>query len=307
MDRNPNVDNFFGHLKNGHIHYFGMMNLKTNLMYAYAKNQEEIDLLNQNGFDINKKNPAGKNALFYSRGDNFNLLIKNGADFKNITNKGKTILWYAESHNIDFLVENGVDINHLNERNENAIFSSKTNQSKKLIELGINIHQMNDKGENALFYSRNEKTLLLINHGIDYLCENMFGVFAFNKCVKERIIDLLLKKGVDYNIRNKNNEPAFFKMITSISYLNRKNAIDIHLEGPKGNALFYAGDNDKVKRYLIEKNISVKSYFFSNIERKENLKKYLEKKYLEEIKNEKKILSNIINPGISKNNNIKRI
>ncbi len=266
----------------------------TILMYASANNHPETaKLLLEKGADINAQNNDGWTALMYALIYNYpeiaELLLKKGAD-PNIQNKGgETALMYASVFNhpkiAKLLLENKADP-YLRNKYGKTVYDSLaiTDEIKKLILSKHNQNLENIKQNPNLFKQISDKDkwlfasflidqkdkeifVFLLKNGLgpnlqypeDQEPKEVQGMSLLLYALRKRYVEiakLLIKKGADPNIQDKDGE-------TALMYASRYNqpkiakllfdkGADPNIKNSKGfTALTLAMKNQIIKTLLV--------------------------------------------------------
>ena len=155
---------------------------KTALSYSIFPEISEI--LIENGADIEIKDSGGNTALIRSRSwPHSQVLIKNGAYINAQNNSGYSYLMFAVKYldleNIKFLINNGADIFAVDGQGRNILmYSNKSEVTEYLINLGLNVNSFDHKKRTPLHYAISE------------LSRNKNNV------------EILMKYGADINAKN---------------------------------------------------------------------------------------------------------
>jgi hypothetical protein len=164
--------------------------------YDYSKNDytqsDMVELLADNGADINSKYKDGRTPLHFAVGSNqkdiAELLMAKGADVNMKDDSGLTALHYAAEKGsrdaVELLIANGVNVNEKNEKNGfTALHYAAENGQEKVAELliakGADINAKDKQGHTPLYVA--------VNH--DY-----------------KVTELLMNKGADSNIRTESGQ-----------------------------------------------------------------------------------------------------
>ena len=137
------------------------------------KSAKEIEVLIQQGADVNIKNKDGNTALIIAseKGslDLVNILLEGGADVQQKDGRGWTALMWASSCRnkeiVEMLISKGADINAKSQEGNTALmFASKRGENeiaKMLLEGGADVNVQNKYGSTALM-----KALYLGHEGV---------------------------------------------------------------------------------------------------------------------------------------------
>ncbi len=186
-------------------------------------NKEFIDLLVENGVDINAKDRGGRTPLqltienfHYSfrsnplERDHFNLLIKKGADWKTIDNEGNTLLHTAVKYSflegVKFLLSKGADIEARNKAGETPMHmvgqvfgvekKEDVQNSIKIAELllskGADINMKDSTGRTPLHSAVRGRKFRQLG------ARDTYDGFASSI----EIVEFLINKGADVNARD---------------------------------------------------------------------------------------------------------
>lgn len=157
--------------------------LKCDFLNVYGEsllvgrdNVEIINLLIENGTNVNNRNNDSETALFRANETLTKELIKHGIDVNIVDNMGRPACFFAPTQKtLEMLKNAGADLTIKDVNDDNIVFYSNCTMSVKyLVEQGIDINHINKEGHNALstidISNENEKPFLdqLILHGICY-------------------------------------------------------------------------------------------------------------------------------------------
>ncbi|TDP85636.1 ankyrin repeat protein [Halanaerobium saccharolyticum] len=196
---------------------------------TYNTDSKIINLLVENGADVNSKNKKGLTPLM--RASAFNnyevvkALIDHGADINSKTESGFTPILYAAKYSnnpevIDILVENGAEIKGglfsdvPNPLYQSAKYNNNSEITKKLIKLGANPNDDYDNSPliEAAEYNNAEVVKAILESGVDVNYQNSKGNTALHRAAYKaedpRIIELLLEYGADGTIENEADRKA---------------------------------------------------------------------------------------------------
>jgi ankyrin repeat protein len=204
---------------------------RNSIYYAATYNPDSkiINLLVENGADVNSKNKKGLTPLM--RASAFNnyevvkVLIEHGADINSKTESGFTPILYAAKYSndpkvIDILVENGAEIKGglfsdiPNPLYQSAKYNNNPEITKKLIELGADPNDDYDNSPliEAAENNNAEVVKVILKAGVDVNYQNSHGNTALHRASLQaedpRIIELLLEYGADGTIENEADRKA---------------------------------------------------------------------------------------------------
>lgn len=258
-------------------------------------NYEEAKILIKYGADVNYKDPLGENALFYE------LLM------------GK--MWHPESvkEKIKLLLDSGIDINALNDENENILFACRTTHDFMFFLNKIdNIFQINKNGWNiaySIFFWENNDTdkikvlEILKDKGIDLHILNNENINYLSCTTSKVILKYLINEGLNVNQIDKSGSTLLNSCDDehiALTLINEGNA-DIHICDKHGrNALNNLNFYPTVCELMLNMGIEIINF----PEDFENMRIFnlVEKKYIERIEDEKKLLKDNIRHDLSKIN-----
>ncbi len=152
------------------------------------KSAKEIEVLIQQGADVNIKSGKGNTALVIASKNGYKdvveVLLEGGADVHQKDNDGYTaLIWAAEKGHkgiVEMLLQNGADVNHKADDGWAAL-------------------------TDASYYVHKEVVEMLLQNGADVNIQNMGGMTALMWAAyrgSKDIVQMLLEKGADANIRN---------------------------------------------------------------------------------------------------------
>lgn len=176
-------------------------------------------------------------------------LLESGEDINQLDNFGRTLLVHAKNQvMLEFLINQGLDINLKNKKGQTPIFNANNKASvTTLLKNGADPESKDKMGNTPIITITNhEAALALMDHGVDVFVKRHDGVPLISLPFKLQypdIVTILLEKGIDPNIRDKQKRtPIHFAaglVSTGSDFDKRKNnTIDLLLEyGSDINAL----------------------------------------------------------------------
>ena len=183
------------------------------------KSAKEIEVLIQQGADVNIKNKDGNTALIIAseKGslDLVNMLLENGADVQQKDGRGWTALMWASSCRnkeiVEMLISKGADINAKSQEGNTALmFASKRGENeiaKMLLEGGADVNVQNKYGSTALSWAagsgHKEIVEMLLEGGADVHQKDKYGETALMKAA-----DKETKKVIKEHIKKTGGEPT---------------------------------------------------------------------------------------------------
>ena len=161
------------------------------------KSAKEIEVLIQQGADVNIKSGKGNTALVIASKNGYNdvveVLLEGGADVHQKDNDGNTaLLWAAEKGHkgiVEMLLQNGADVNHKTDDGWTALAGASYFVHKEVVEM-------------------------LLQNGADVNIQNKCGMTALMWAAgryRKDIVQMLLEKGADANIRNNSGRRVWDK------------------------------------------------------------------------------------------------
>ncbi|XP_063923595.1 uncharacterized protein LOC135137792 isoform X2 [Zophobas morio] len=300
----------------------------NNALHYASKSQQNnhdiIELLSEEGIDINVQNQNGTTALQFACRkavyENAEMLLYFGASINSTDKDNNNALHYASRSNqvnqdvIKILTEKGVDVNAQNKNGTTALqfacLSGVHENAATLLDFEASINITDKENKNALHYTSESKQVnrdiikILTERGINVNAQNKSGTTALQlaclKAVHENvqtlldfeasinstdknnknalhyasesrqnnrdIIQLLIDKGIDVNIQNKNGTTALnLACLTGVNQnakilLDKGASID-SMDKNNKNALHYASEsqqnNQDIIQLLIGKGIDV--------------------------------------------------
>ena len=154
------------------------------VLSQYKTDFELIQLLLDNGADVNARDKAGRTALFYVRNVvGIQLLLDNGADVRVRDNDGRTVLFYEiyDPETIDLLLDRGVDIN------------ARDDFGKTPLELALS---------DGINYGSFKWAQLLIDYGAKLNVKDSNGKTLLSKTTNKKARQLLIDNGADANAQD---------------------------------------------------------------------------------------------------------
>lgn len=164
------------------------------------------NLLSQSGIDLEVVDDYGRTALNCARRfEIIKLLVEAGANINAQNMYGDTSLIVESEGNFDivnFLIDSGADLNIKNKNGETALFRAITFNDINIVNLllkqpSIDINIQNNDGNTVLIYAVSQKGATFSNSGNP----------ASNR---KKIIELLLKSDIDWNLKNKYDNDFMF-------------------------------------------------------------------------------------------------
>jgi len=230
----------------------------------YCDEVQKAELLISKGIKINHKDKDGRNALYNANELVSDYLIKNGINVNNIDKKGENALFKnrLSLKKAELLLNSGININLINKEGYNALYNAEIDIFKFLITKGINIHLIDKDNRNYLFYFKDEERLLsLIENGINVRhTDNYNQTFIFNRCKHPIVIYKAIKKGLDVNTININNENALFDYsnLNSFCHSDKINllismGINTHLINNKGENFLFTLKKGSLLKYVLNR------------------------------------------------------
>lgn len=174
---------------------------------SYHGNSDIIDLLIENGADLDAKNKDGVTALMISSNEGYvdiiKNLLKNSASINIQDNKGFTVIFHAEQQIcvIDLLVKNGANLDIKDKHGNTALIFAARKGQKDIIELlikyGANINIQNHVGDTALMKSsvRRDYDLvkIFIESGANISLVNVNNETALDSAIRiKNVISMVL-------------------------------------------------------------------------------------------------------------------
>lgn len=202
----------------------------TCLSWAVRKKEfKMMDIILSSGVDVNAKVERRKTVLFTAVRtkdiDVVRYLISRGADVNAMTDFGDTPLHdaaYLENTDIaSLLIAHGAHVNTGRKSSSTPLQNAITRQNMAMIKLllssGADVNGRNERGgtplHSAIFHSNREIIDLLASHAarFDVIDEDgqtlLFGVQS------RKMIELLIRKGVDVNAADRSGETAFSQAV----------------------------------------------------------------------------------------------
>jgi ankyrin repeat protein len=197
------------------------------ILAAKEGNAEIVELLLQNGSDVNHKS-IFETALMQAVSQGYKsvvkILLENKADVNAQVHGGETAMWHLirkkDPMMFDLLLEYGADIN-IKTRFGNtllmeAVRGDDIDMVRLLISNGADVNAVDELGESPLMKaaeaSRLPSVRLLIEMGADVQHKNKLGETALMKAVgkwrNHEILKLLLEKGIDTQTVSKLGQTA---------------------------------------------------------------------------------------------------
>lgn len=180
-------------------------------------------------------------------------LLDSGEDIDQLDNFGNTLLFYTDNREmIEFLIEQGLNLHKTNKKGQTPIFNANSKALiTTLLNKGVDPENLDKQGNTPIItITSREATLALIDHGVDVFVKRNDGVPLISLPFKLKypdIVNILLEKGIDPNIRDKQKRTPLHLVVGLFSpednFDQKKiETIDILLEhGADINALDYEG------------------------------------------------------------------
>ena len=156
-------------------------------------------------------------AAHANRTKDIETLLSKGADIDSRDHDGETALIRAAMMNhpeaAEFLIEKGADVNAADRNNKTPLmYASKHERSSRIIfqllHNGARVNDQNDYGQTALMEAvkngRTETARILLENNADIHLKNKSGEAAYMLARDKEIKILFLKKGIPYDINQKN-------------------------------------------------------------------------------------------------------
>ena len=185
------------------------------------KSAKEIEVLIQQGADVNVQNIFGATALIEATCNGLKevaeVLLEGGADVNVKSKTGDTALIIASycGHKevAEVLLEGGADMNHKDKYGNTALLWAAYKGSKDIVQMLLekraDVNIKDDDGYTALMWASKagykEIVQLLLENGADVNAQENNGWTALmcaSYCERKDIVVMLLEKGADANIRN---------------------------------------------------------------------------------------------------------
>lgn len=186
------------------------------LSVAISRNQtiDMINLLIENGLDINAKNNQDVTPLMYAvienREDIVKLLVDKGADISARDNKGQSAFLYVENNPslVDFFLDRGEDINQQNNKGETLLMRTTRLIEKKSAK--EDLEDVIDRlcvNKDMLSKPANPTTSLehLLSRGAIATIKDVNGKTAFDYAISENVKNVF-KKYLEHSNFNENIE-----------------------------------------------------------------------------------------------------
>ncbi|TAE73010.1 MAG: hypothetical protein EAZ85_08290 [Bacteroidetes bacterium] len=227
-------------------------------------------IFGQINLDFDTNTSAFINAVKKDKLDVLEKLVKENSEQLKEIYQNRSLLFFAKSKKmIDFLIKNGLDVNHVDASNNTALYYAQSLEiASALVENGadMEIKSADYQAETPILVFM---ALPKSNEMVKYMVEKGANIFAKSAqkngllhkigqsfhTIDEKLIDLLIQKGLNINEENQQNETPIF---SAIAYQNIEK-IKIFLK--KGaslknnmayNPIFQA--NTEVLKILIESN-----------------------------------------------------
>lgn len=188
------------------------------------KRLESIKILIKNGADLQVEDDYGKTILNEAKSDTtmINFLLTNGVDINYINSSGRTIIQDTaiESNSKVFkvLMSYKPVLTNVDNFGQSILFDAVEGGNLNIINEVLkkleNINMLDSNGQTALFHAvlkENDRIAkFLIEKGMDFnICDNESENVLFNTIIlgaqNIEIIDLLIKKGINLNIKDAND------------------------------------------------------------------------------------------------------
>lgn len=257
--------------------YYRMMNGETALQIALhrrgSQTSEIVEFLVEHGADVNAREVTGETPLVLAQGDPglTDYLLSKGARFDIFTavildrldqialrlkencenanatlETGETPLFRARSlAATELLLSHGANVNHRNRRDCTPLWNARDRATAELfLAYGADIHTRSQyMGCTALYAAamggRSEVLELLIEQGADPNAAVFSRGSVLHNVSDERVLELLLRHGVDVNVRGQQGETALFGADErTLQFLISKGA-DVHAQCNSGRTALH--------------------------------------------------------------------
>lgn len=232
-------------------------NGETALTYAIRRGNQMpnfslINLLAENGANINTKDKEGKTILMYAAAteprtspiaewkqtgpNSVDALIKKGLPVNATDNTGKTALMYAAEANncanVLALIKAGAIVNQEDKNGKSAIFyAAGNNTTDVLVNRGANINAQDNNGKTALMYAKDYKSAeTLIANQANYKIKDKQGKTAANYAkenAKLNIFNLLNSPNPYQNLTKDQIHCSYYDEVHYVGVYNSSNVINV--------------------------------------------------------------------------------
>lgn len=227
------------HIDCSHQDRFGRTSIMQKLRHS-KEMEQVIELIVQNGADVNARNRQGKTALMYNlqSPEICSLLIRIGADLDIKDNRGKSLISElikgSSVEAITLFLENGLDINKRSKNGRTSLFYAIYPRNEKkldfLIQKGGKANISDINGQTPLMKAVNtniEIVKTLIDNGADINAKDNHGTSVLMYAatlgkleIRDKMIMFLINSGASIQAKNNEGNTAFDFYINLVNYDN---------------------------------------------------------------------------------------
>ena len=238
----------------------------TQLHNATLDNESEvIDILIDNGANVNAKNKTDHTPLHYAGKSQkiTSLLVKNGADVNVKNNEGITPLHKARLPEVaEILIAHGAEINFQDKKGKiplhYLVINDSLSAAELLINQGANINVQDNNNQTPLDYVLSEEMAkLMIGSGAKFsdgdISLNPGKYSLLHEAValdNKNLIDLLIANGANINVKDEDgNTPLHYgKDNQTITKLLIANGADVNAKNKEGNTCLHQTTSPEVAK-----------------------------------------------------------
>ena len=236
------------------------------------KSAKEIEVLIQQGADVDVQVNNGWTALICASSEGYNeivqLLLEGGADVKHKDDDGWTALirasYFGHKEAVEMLLQNGADVNQKNNNGQTALILASREGHKEAVEVllenGADVNIQNKDGDTALILAsregHKEVVEVLLENGADVNIQNKSGdtaliEAAFNE--EMDVVKVLLAHGADVNAQENDGWTALmwaaYKESKDIVQLLLEKGADANIRNNQGSRVW---DRDRCDREIVK-------------------------------------------------------
>jgi ankyrin repeat protein len=244
---------------------------------AKANNKDFIQLLLENGVNVDAVNKTGATALMYAADfgnlDAVEFLLENGANVNAVDSSEKTALMYAAEYGrvdtVQFLLESNANLDLADSAGKTALMYAaeygRVDTVQFLLESNANVDLVDLAGKTALMYAAENGNL----YAVEFLLQNDAKVNAVDQSGATAlmyaaengnlyVIEFLLQNGADVNVKNKDGKSALMIIVDSGNLDLLQTLIDNKL-GAKALEYAITSRNLEMVKACLDKGVNVET------------------------------------------------